>query len=256
MTVDRPGWAVRLFQERTKRGWSQKQMASHLRDSADEQARARMPSLASLKKYVSLYESGKHYPRDYADTYCRVFGLTRKSLFSDDAAPAALPLPADVGPGDALNLVAWIESTNTSADAIGYFTEATAALAEAHTRQPPALVLAEVLRLHDQVQALLHDGRQRLHQTRALFPIHAGLLAPASLLLDGVHHEATAQAHGAAAVVCAEEAGASRALGLSAQAKTARWQGVRLGQGRYYAMSADLARQGFECSPAAPVRVL
>ena len=60
-------------------------------------------------------------------------------------------------------------------------------------------------------------------------------------------------------MLCAEEAGDSRAYVLSAQAKTARWQGARQG-GRagspFFARSADLARQGFELSPDAPVRVL
>jgi hypothetical protein len=57
----------------------------------------------------------------------------------------------------------------------------------------------------------------------------------------------------------ADEAGSSRALGLSAQAKSARWQGVRHGHGkgqRYYVLSADLARQGYECGSAGPARVL
>jgi hypothetical protein len=46
---------------------------------------------------------------------------------------------------------------------------------------------------------------------------------------------------------------------LSAQAKTARWQGVGLPTregARYFAQSADLARQGWERSPHDPVRVL
>jgi hypothetical protein len=93
-----------------------------------------------------------------------------------------------------------------------------------------------------------------------LFRIDADLLAHASLLLDDVHHVAAAKAHGETAALCAEEAGCSPALVLSAQAKTARWQGARLGRrdgARHFAQSADLARRGFECSPRnAPVRVL
>jgi hypothetical protein len=69
-----------------------------------------------------------------------------------------------------------------------------------------------------------------------------------------------AQVTEAALALCAEEAGASPAFALSAQAKAARWRGLWLGgrQGmRYFARSADLARQGFECSQAdAPMRVL
>jgi hypothetical protein len=87
----------------------------------------------------------------------------------------------------------------------------------------------------------------------------ADLLAHASLLLDDIHHNATARAHGEAAALCAEEAEHSPAFALSAQAKTARWQGTQLGRhegARCFARSADLARQGFEHSLHAPVRVL
>lgn len=106
----------------------------------------------------------------------------------------------------------------------------------------------------------MHSGRQRSRQTRELFRIDADLLAHASLLLDDIHHDVAARAHGQTAGLCAEEAGWSPAFALSAQAKTARWQGVRLNRrdgAQYFARSADLARQGFECSPPrAPVRVL
>jgi hypothetical protein len=82
--------------------------------------------------------------------------------------------------------------------------------------------------------------------------------ACASLLLDDIQRGATARAHGAAALLCAEEAGHSPAHALSAQAKNARWQGVVMGRrgAPYFARSADLARQGFEQSPGAPIRVL
>ena len=141
------------------------------------------------------------------------------------------------GPHDAA-----ITTSNTTDEAISRIDEGRAALAEAHTRQPPGRVLADVFQLHGQVQALLHNGRQRSRQTRELFRIEADLLAHASLLLDDIHHDATAKAHGQAAALCAEEADYSRAFAFSAQAKTARWQGVRLGgrEGqRHFARSAD-----------------
>jgi hypothetical protein len=257
-----PPWAIRLREERVRRLWSQKVTAVHLRDAADEQTRAVLPAVESLQRYVRNYEAGHHFPGDlYAELYCRAYGLTREALFGPPAqhsAPVAgkTAFPAD---HDAAGLSAWITASNTSDDAVRYIDEARAALAVAHTRLPPGPVLADVGTLHRQVQALLQNGRQRARQTRELFRIDAGLLAHASLLLDDIHRDATARAHGKAAALCAEEADCSPALAFSAQAKTARWQGVRLGQRageRHFRQSADLARRGFECSPKSPVGVL
>jgi hypothetical protein len=253
-----PAWSVRLRDERTRRLWSQKGMAGRLRDAADEQTRRSLPAVESIQRYVRFYESGQHAPGDmYAELYCRAFGLTHEVLFgsSRHTAPAAFPSEYD-----AASLSAWIKATNTSNEAVERIDEARAALAESHSRLPPGPVLADVHALHGQVQALLHSGRQRLRQTRELFRIDAGLLAHASLLLDDTHHGAIARAQGKTALLCAEEAGSSPAYAFSAQAKSARWQGVRFGQragARYFRRSADLARLGFERSPKpSPVRVL
>jgi len=254
-----PFWAARLREERVKRLWSQKGTAARLRDAADEYTRARLPSVENIQRRVRGHESGANYPSDlYIELYCRAFGLTRAALLDrpepDAAGQAAFPTERD-----AAGLVTWIAASNTTDEAIGHMDQARAGLAEAHTRLPPGRVLADVAGLHRQVQALLVGGRQRARQARELFRIDADLLAHASLLLDDIQRGAGAKAHGAAAMLCAEEAGHSRAFALSAQAKTARWQGVRLG-GRagspYFARSADLARQGFALTPAAPVQVL
>ena len=206
------------------------------------------------------HESGENHPSDlYIELYCRVFGLTRAALLGPSPQPHTADETVFPTERDAAGLIAWITASNTTDEAISHMDQTRAALAEAHTRLPPGQVLADVSRLHRQVQALLVSGRQRSRQARELFRIDADLLAHASLLLDDIQYSATAKAHGAAAMLCAEEAGHSRAYALSAQAKTARWHGVRLG-GRegspYFARSADLARRGFELSPDAPVRVL
>lgn len=260
VTDELPLWAARLREERVKRLWSQKGTAVRLRDAADEHTRARLPSVENIQRRVRGHESGQNYPSDlYVELYCRAFGLTRAVLFGPSPEPHAageMAFPTEL---DAAGLITWITASNTTDAAIGHIDRARAALAEAHTRLPPGRVLAEVSRLHRQVQALLVGGRQRSRQARDLFRIDADLLAHASLLLDDIQRGATAKAHGAAAMLCAEEAGHSRAFALSAQAKTARWQGVRAG-GRdgspYFARSADLARRGFELSADAPVRVL
>jgi hypothetical protein len=253
-----PAWSVRLREERTRRLWSQKGMATRLRDAADEQARRSLPPVESIQRYVRSYESGQYLPGElYAELYCRAFGLTREALFGSSGHTGASAFPSE---HDATSLTAWIMASNTSDEAIGRIDEARAALAEAHTRLPPGPVLADVYVLHRQVQALLHSGRQRSRQTRELFRVDADLLAHASLLLDDIHYDATARAHGKAAFLCAEEAASSPAFALSAQAKTARWQGVSCGQparARHFVRSADLARRGFErSSKSSPVRVL
>jgi len=259
MTAELPSWATRIREERTKRLWSQKQIATRLRDAADEHTRARLPTIENIKRRVRGHEAGENHPADiYTELYCRAFGLTREGLFRTSQRITAREhaLPTEY---DAVGLTTWLTASNTTDEAISGIDAAKAALAEVHTRMPPGRVLVDVLRVHGQIQALQHSGRQRLRQTRDLFRIDSELLAHASLLLDDVHHDTTAKAHSRAAVLCAQEADYSVAFALSAQAKTARWQGVRqagrAGQ-RYFARSADLARQGFESSPRAPVRVL
>jgi hypothetical protein len=251
-------WAVRLREERVKRLWSQKGTAVRLRDAADGYTRARLPSVEHIQRRVRGHESGTNHPSDlYIELYCRAFGLTRAALLGPSPEPAdQAVLPTR---HDAAGLITWLTASNTTDEAISGMDQARAALAEAHTQHPPGQVLADVAGLHRQVHALLAGGRQRSRQARELFRIDADLLAHASLLLDDIQASPAAQAHGAAAMLCAEEAGHSRAYALSAQAKTARWQGVRRGgrQGSpYFARSADLAREGFELSPPAPVRVL
>jgi hypothetical protein len=78
-----PPWAVRLRQERTRRLWSQKVMAVRIRDSADDETRAVLPSVESVQRYVRDYEAGKHSPGDlYAELYCRAFGMAHEGVHS------------------------------------------------------------------------------------------------------------------------------------------------------------------------------
>ncbi len=235
-------------------------MAARLREAADERTRSQLPAVQNIARRVRGYEAGEHFPGEmYVGLYCRALGLTRNALFGPPVGHGDGSAAVPVTEHDAVGLAAWITASNTTDDAIGHVDQRRAELAEAHTSLPPGWVLVEVLGLHRQVQELLQGGRQRCSQTREMFRIETGLLAHASLLLDDIDHAATARVHGKVAVLCAEEAGCSPALALSAQAKTARWQGVHLGGSagvRFFARSADLARRGFECSPDAPVWVL
>jgi transcriptional regulator with XRE-family HTH domain len=162
--------------------------------------------------------------------------------------PPPLVLPP-VGVADALSLTAWMRSTNTSDAAIEYLSAVTSAAAQDHTHQPPRVVLAKVLRIHWQIQALLQRGRQRLGQSRELFRIDAELLAHVCLLLGDVHRDEAAAAYGAAAMLAAEEGGFSPAEALSAQAQIARWR-------HRYTDAADLAAEGYASSPQTSIRVL
>lgn len=258
MTAEPPPWAVRLRDERCTRGWSQRQMALRLYRAADERTQAGLPRIEYIVRRIVSYEGGIHRPHDqYLDLYSRALGIPRDVLFGPGSVeqPDRLPLAADAD-----GLAAWIISSNTTDEAINRIGQTMLELAGAHPRQPPRRVLKDVMQTHRQVQALLHSGRQRLRQTRALLQLDADLLAHASLLLDDIHRSSSAQAHGRTALLFANEAGTSPALAYSAQAKTARWLGMRFGGKagqRYFSQSADLARTGFETSsPAHPVRVL
>jgi hypothetical protein len=95
----------------------------------------------------------------------------------------------------------------------------------------------------------LRAGKQRLDQTRDLYRIDADLLAHGSLLLGDLHFDEAAATYGSAALLCAQEANANLAIAFSVQAKTERWR-------FRFAEAADLARQGFDCSPPTTIRIL
>jgi hypothetical protein len=247
-----PAWAVRLREERIRRLWSQKITAVRLRNAADEHTRAALPSVESIQRYVRDYEAGKHFPGDlYAELYCRAFGLTYEYLFAAASETATHVGYIESVPTrhDALSLNSWISATNISDDAIRGIAEETSFLSEVHASRAPALLLPDVVTLHHRIQVALREGKQLLRQTRELYKLDADLLAHASLLLGDLHLDDAALAYGVTAELCAEESDANPAVALSVQAKTQRWR-LR------FAESADLARQGYECSPATPIRVL
>jgi len=247
-----PAWAVRLREERIRRLWSQKITAVRLRNAADERTRAALPSDESIQRYVRDYEAGKHFPGDlYAELYCRAFGLTREYLFGTTSETAAHAGYTNLAPTkyDALSLHSWISATNISDDAIRGIAQEISFLSEAHASRAPALLLPDVVTLHRRVQVILREGKQLLRQTRELYKLDADLLAHASLLLGDLHLDDAALTYGMTAELCAEESDANPAVALSVQAKTQRWR-------QKFAESADLARQGYECSPATPIRIL
>ena len=150
---------------------------------------------------------------------------------------------------DAKNVLAWIESTNTSDDMISYFARTIAEAAEEHARRPPIVLLAKVQQLHAMIQALLRGGQQRYRQTSELLHLDADLLAHLCQLLGDVRHDQAASAYAGASIALADEAGSSSAMAFSAQAQIARWRGR-------YAQAADFAAQGLESNPPGTLRML
>lgn len=89
----------------------------------------------------------------------------------------------------------------------------------------------------------------RIRQTRELLRVDAELLAHLCQLLGDIHRDGAASATGQAALVLADEAGASPATVFSAKAQIARWR-------HRDAEAADLAAEGFKRDAPPPLRVL
>jgi tetratricopeptide (TPR) repeat protein len=68
------------------------------------------------------------------------------------------------------------------------------------------------------------------------------------LLFGDLEENVTADEYGEASLLYAQEAGANEAIAWTVRAKTLRWQ-------ERFVESADMARRGYDCSPATPIRV-
>ena len=120
-------------------------MAVRLRAAADDQIRADLPAVESIRRYVRDYEAGRHVPGDlYAELYCRAFGLTHGMLFGGAAnsrSANSAHLDSVHGDYDARSFTDWVAVTNVSDDAIGQIAETALTLREAarlsdHTARP------------------------------------------------------------------------------------------------------------------------
>ena len=167
---------------------------------------------------------------------------TRNSLVITDATQQISVTKAN-------DVLAWVESTNTSDDLITYFDQTVGDVAREHASAPPAALLVKVQQFHGMIQTLLRSGKQRYRQTAELMRLDADLLAHMCQLLGDLHRDRAALAYGNAAVSLADEAGASSAAAFSAQSQRARWRGQ-------YAEAVDLAAKGLRSSPSPTLRVL
>jgi hypothetical protein len=232
-----------LREWRRSRGWDVPEMARRLRHAAVD---GHVPVHDALVRMIWRWERLGLKTERYELLY-RALGLDDAQA-SGAARQARGSDPGDLDAADeARGVMAWINGTNTSDDAIAEMARASSYLAEAHTRVTPRKILPEVLGVHQAVQALLLDGRQRLRQTRELLRIDSELLAHACLLLGDLGQYRAARQFGSAALLCAQEADADEGITWSVMAKTARWQ-VR------FVEAAELARRGFEVSGPSPVR--
>ena len=245
----------KLRRARKACGWSEADVATKLYnlgvdDGLDED------DLGVDARTVSGWELyGRRPKQHYVALLSRLFQCPPEDL---DLPRVVLPYVATgvkpvgvaaMGRSDAASFTAWIESTNTSDDAIEHLDVVALTAARNHVRQPPAAVIKLVLGAHREIQALLQGGRQRLRQSRELFRIDAQLLAHLCLLLGDLHRDEEALTYGAAAILAAYEAGSSPAEAFSAQAQIARWRSR-------YADAADLAAAGYASSPQSSLRVL
>jgi tetratricopeptide (TPR) repeat protein len=172
-------------------------------------------------------------------------GLAPVTLGSAPSIPTEAKKPSDTKAVS--SLVSGVVATETNDEAIGQLTRATSSIAESHTQIPARKALAQVLRLHAETQKLL-KRQQRLRQRRELFRIESHLPAHACLLFGDLEKNVTADEYGEASLLYAQEAGSNEAIAWTVRAKTLRWQ-------ERFVESADMARRGYDCSPATPIRV-
>ena len=228
---------------RRSRGWDVPKAARELRRASNEPIAAH----EGLVRMIRSWERGDHELTERYELLYRALGLDQAAQPDAQAVKDREP-EHESAADEASNVMAWITGTNTSDDAIEEMDRAASYLAEAHTQVAAARVLSEVLGAHQEVQAFLQSGKQRLRQTRELLRIDSRLLAHACLLLGDLGRNDQARGYGAAALLCAQEAEADEAIAWSVKAKTARWQ-------CRFVEAAELARRGFEVSSATPTRV-
>lgn len=154
-----PGWASRLRTARTRRGWSQRDLAVQLSAVSDRP----MPSYESMVRRIRDHESGRHRPDDeYAELYCRLYGLSERALFGDEDEDVELGDEID-----AMELARRAAASDVGRETLERLELAVDDLASAYPRTPPAQLLGRVRR-HLEYVARLLDGRKTLAEHRRL----------------------------------------------------------------------------------------
>lgn len=216
-----------LAMARAERGLTQEQVGDAIGISAE---------------MVRRHEKGEAQPIElYRKRYSAFYRMSQAELglvASTTSSRAALDLDS---------LIAEIANSDTTSEAIDQLDAAVKDLAEFHSQAPAKKILAEVARLHAQLRDV-RARRTRLSQTCELYRIESDLLAHACLLNGDLRRDVVAEKYGNAALALAIECGANQAMARTALAKTLRWE-ERLIE------SAAMARAGYNCCPATPVRI-
>ncbi|GAA4141407.1 helix-turn-helix transcriptional regulator [Actinomadura keratinilytica] len=72
-----PKWALRIWAERERRGWSKHEMARQLMRAAG----LSYGNVVNLARQIYDWEKGKHFPRDWSRAYATAFDTTVEKLF-------------------------------------------------------------------------------------------------------------------------------------------------------------------------------
>jgi transcriptional regulator with XRE-family HTH domain len=145
----------------------------------------------------------------------------------------------------------WVESTNVGAGTLAYLEEQTRRLAGQSLHGPPLPCLMQASELVQRIIRLVQDGHQHLAQRFDLYVIAGKLCALMSWVSSDLGEIAAANAHAHAGRILADQVGHSTltALLLSAQSKSAFWEGA-------YREAAHLARHGYDIAGSESARVL
>ncbi len=249
-TDDRPAWAARLQTEREARVGNKHKMARALLQAAGYEEKPK--AVKSLVRQMLEWEKGKHYPRDWTAHYATALDIPEAELFEGGSITPSPTRPRELGPvNEALDLAAWVESSNVGAGTLTYISATIQTLTADAAHRSPLEVIAEAVGLQRRIVGLLRGGRQRLDQTQRLLTNAAELFALIGLLASDVGRYPIADAYGVAAWTCAEEVDSAmaRAIVLSGQSKIARWEAK-------YVQAAEAARHGYEVCPPSSERVL
>lgn len=154
-----PAWAGRLRTERTRRGWSQRDLAVQLSRVADRV----LPEPESMIRRIRDHECGKHRPDDeYAELYCRVYGLSEHALFNDEDKETYLGDEID-----AIKLARRAGASDVGRETLERLELAVDDLASAYPRTLPDELLGRVKRHLEYVVRLI-DGKKTLTEHRRL----------------------------------------------------------------------------------------
>ncbi|WP_433511733.1 helix-turn-helix domain-containing protein [Nonomuraea sp. CA-143628] len=115
-----PPWAARIRNERRMRGWSQKQLATHMFQVTGKDIV--LPEFDSVLRRIKDHEAGKNRPKDpYPVVYCRTFDISEAKLFEAPESPLVVLDENDHDSG-AVTVTSpalpWIWEPGPTADAI------------------------------------------------------------------------------------------------------------------------------------------